>query len=1131
MEGQESEDETGQSCPPSTSTPKKHGEVPTSHEHVEISPVKLFTTSQQTQASQEEEFDVDSYINFLHEGETPECSQRSAGSSWQDEYTQCDICQVCGRIAYHLRRSKECLMQLKSQPQFQFQGSNEDEVFIVKMALMIGECPSSCCTTGRHSEIPQDCIEWWKSEGWNIMGWRGESGIADAQIIKERIRNFVKNQRKKKTPRGQPQSGTKVSQSLTDGGDRYRCRSCGCDRDLIQHLFENFPCLEAYIQHFLVAAEDEVDVRKSIFQLSIVLNMCARVECEQKNDFTYLGSHLNRSEECLAFYQNEGVELGIPKWNPEASGRIISNKIAQMRRTMNEKKREEQSYGCVSFREELSRILNYACCRCGTLGPVAGEEQFVMRGGWTDANGDPAWFCSKCSENSPEWETVRQKLSDDVERLKGPNDSQECDLKAVESQILHRLTLAPACLTENNADIPQLSLSLSTLVLVPNHPSAIRGIKNWCDNVVKEKSELKRCTEEILKRPILTNFEQTLSCLYRSLLADMRSKMKEISIALSKSSRGEVLSRTPNITSATKRTPNIEMTIDGALKSLCNWSSQHEKQRSMESEARSHINGRVKVYVRGTILENLEDEDLKRILLLGYRSFVDGEVTSFEELEGVQGLQAFIIRMTPVILKYVRSKVKLFIKNIIAPNYSNYDLRLEIDDERLIVQIHGYVYAKQFNNVNKMLAENPQQKWSPEVTDRVTAEEEILPTTSLNWRCLSDVYKIDEFRAKDIVEVAQSCQMGNIAFPLSLLNIWTPGGWSPSEKEKVLRNRVEQLSNERANDENIIEAIIDITIRLQEEGLFEELVTEEIDRDTLRNMKIRFSDMCPDDPMSANALMWYHTLLLRTGGSNQWTLRRHCGESCVIPYSPLFLEALRGHVEVRIAMDPEHIEAKGVCHGASPHEGIMAGYAWKEISILKFLDGVSRDKFEEPVSQAIVTVITSQEDEVNFKDSDEKDEECDEVFTNSKKETFIISNGDLRKLYAKRPPAMELMTFAEFVISYYRKTSRQQAIIDPNSGIGEESGQLIVGGGNLRAPVSMKLSNTIIMKRRSVKSMPVPLLLRNNTLDSYGERMLFQPWRTVEELVQNQEEEDKEQQKQNRLKIFPMSIFPTHVDE
>ena len=79
-------------------------------------------------------------------------------------------------------------------------------------------------------------------------------------------------------------------------------------------------------------------------------------------------------------------------------------------------------------------------------------------------------------------------------------------------------------------------------------------------------------------------------------------------------------------------------------------------------------------------------------------------------------------------------------------------------------------------------------------------------------------------------------------------------------------------------------------------------------------------------------------------------------------------------------MDPEHIETKGVCYGASAHEGIMAGYAWKEISILKFLGGISGVKLEELASQAIVTVITSQEDELNFMDANEKDEECDEIF-------------------------------------------------------------------------------------------------------------------------------------------------------
>ena len=550
--------------------------------------------------------------------------------------------------------------------------------------------------------------------------------------------------------------------------------------------------------------------------------------------------------------------------------------------------------------------------------------------------------------------------------------------------------------------------------------------------------------------------------------------------------------------------------------------------RSEESEARSHINGRVKIYIRGSILENLEDEELKRILLLGCKKYED--VNSLEELEGVQRLEEFIIRMTPVILSYIHSKVKLFIKHIIAPNYSNHDLEVDIDDKKLSVQIHGYLYAKQFSQVNKMLAENPEIQWVPEVTDRVTAEGDLMPTTALNWQRLVEDYRIDELRAKVIAEAAHSFQIGSIASPLSLLNIWTPSGWTPSKKEMILRHRVQVLSDEKRSDENVKEAIIDITRKLQEEeGLFEELMTEEIDPEIIRSMKLKLCQDGEDGPPDAvNVLTWYHTLLIRTGGSNQWTLRRHCGEACVIPYHPLLLEALHAGVEVRIAMDPEHIATKGVCHGASAQEGIMAGYAWKEISILKFLDGISGDEFKELVSQAIVTVIASQEDELNFADSNEKDEECDEIFINSKEENFIITNTDLRKLYMNRPFAVEVMTFAEFVISYYRKTARQRTVIDRQSGVGESSGELVqvVGGGNLCAPISMKLRNNIILKRRSDKSKVVPLLLHCNTLDNYGERMLFQPWRNFEELLERQEEEDKEQQKQNRLKIFPMCFFP-----
>ena len=68
------------------------------------------------------------------------------------------------------------------------------------------------------------------------------------------------------------------------------------------------------------------------------------------------------------------------------------------------------------------------------------------------------------------------------------------------------------------------------------------------------------------------------------------------------------------------------------------------------------------------------------------------EVNSFEEIEDDPLLEGLLTKMAPIILKYVRAKVKLFVKHIVVPNFSNYDLRLEIADHNLNVQIHGYYH-------------------------------------------------------------------------------------------------------------------------------------------------------------------------------------------------------------------------------------------------------------------------------------------------------------------------------------------------------------------------------------------------------------------------------------------------------
>ena len=93
-----------------------------------------------------------------------------------------------------------------------------------------------------------------------------------------------------------------------------------------------------------------------------------------------------------------------------------------------------------------------------------------------------------------------------------------------------------------------------------------------------------------------------------------------------------------------------------------------------------------------------------------------------------------------------------------------------------------------------------------------------------------------------------------------------------------------------------------------------------------------------------------------------------------------------------------------------------------------------------------------------------------------------------------------------------------------NADIGQESNETIVGGETC-APTSMKLSNKIIMKKRSDRSKPISLLLPLNTLDDYGQCLLFQPWRTAAELIIESTEEGKVKQKPNQLPLFQIRIF------
>ena len=120
------------------------------------------------------------------------------------------------------------------------------------------------------------------------------------------------------------------------------------------------------------------------------------------------------------------------------------------------------------------------------------------------------------------------------------------------------------------------------------------------------------------------------------------------------------------------------------------------------------------------------------------------------------------------------------------------------------------------------------------------------------------------------------------------------------------------------------------------------------------------------------------------------------------------------------------------------------------------------------------------------------------------------------------------MTLAQFAVQYYKKHHTQKAVIDPISGLGEESTDPVVGSDEM-APKAMQLNNMIIMKRRT-RDLPVPLLMFTDALDNYGEQVLFQPWCAQEELTNVRTEEEGRERIRRQLELFPMAVFKREED-
>ena len=621
------------------------------------------------------------------------------------------------------------------------------ELFIVKTTLLQNGCPAPHCPEAewRHVEIPNQCIKWWRETGWKLMGSHGSSANVDGGSIKEKIKQFRKDfrRRNKSTSEGSLQDAfsqqSDQATSETSGEvNKHCCKFCNAEGRLIPHLYEARACLSAYIQQHLPnrAHMYRGKTRLALFDLGQLCCFCPNPDCKGNLESEGLDQHLQGP--CLKFFQAEGCHHF--NWAPNLSGASIRQRL--MRR--NRKSRVECGSGQRedAYQQELASVLKFVCSRCSIQGPMLGSEVHNVWGaGISLTSHEPLWECSRCRGGD---ELHHELVMQAAERVNELGTASEFDdtltpVKVEDQDQRERVVFVPASLLcdPNNhaAQVKDEELNPNTTtVLVPKNPEALDQIgDDATERANTNKKSLERVAEFFGRRHFFTPVSPTLSVFYRLKLAHIRLERLSMMRNLKRTSKGKIISRKDNKAEVKDRQPHYAATQKFCLTNTCSWSFAAQEKRSKESAARSCVNGQVKIKVEVTLAKNLAvDSPLLRDIIFGITSSSHSPVS--------------LISLAPTVLNFVKAKLMLLVKHIIVPTYSNWDLELKFAEQKWTVKMVGYLYCSQFDDLNNKIATG---EISPrEFTKEVRRHPSMLPTTALSAQRLMEDFSISEERAQ-----------------------------------------------------------------------------------------------------------------------------------------------------------------------------------------------------------------------------------------------------------------------------------------------------------------------------------------------------------------------------------------------
>ena len=1026
-----------------------------------------------------------------------------------------------------------------------------EEQFIVKATLLLKGCPAASCPgpKGGHfkEDLPHQCLIWWRETGWRLMGWKGSRETARSTDIKTKIINFRKifnlnkkrmlEQSSNKQARTQSTHSQEPSQlenshganqevgTSGDGqsGNRVRCNFCPFQGILALHLEERVHCLTAHLQNYLPHRTHTYrgKPRLAIFDLGLACNFCPNPLCLTDVGGENVTSLAHLGNDCWKFYQREGEHL--LKWDKELSVTTIQDKLRSRRKWIITTGLTEQ---IKKYHEELAKVLKFVCVKCGIQGPLMDSKEHSICGLF---NLDQPQ-CTKCMNNNFVGQEVVREAVERLREMGRPGEHDDTLKKVLvedEEGQGRRVVFVPAFFQLDqeveNVDDEHLN-PLSTTVLVPKNPEGLEEVGDEAsERANAEKKNLDEIAEFFGRRHFLGPVTESLSVFWRRKLAEIRAwRCGQVS-KQRRTGKGKVVSRDPPRAAVKDRNPHFAETKRFCLTSTCRWSESAKEKRSQESAARLYINGQVRIKIRVTLIKKMAtDSPLLAEIIRENMTSTHGPVP--------------LVSLAPLVLNFLKAKVSLLLKHLIAPRYTNWDLDLSFANQAWTVEMVGYVYCEEFDELNKRIARG--EVSASEIAAVVRKYPHILPTTASSLNRLTGEYSLSEDKAHRIAALAQEHQREGKPQPICLMTMCTPAGLHVSEEEHCLRERAVQLGKTMGQERSAVEAIVEIMGKLRAEGINNlrfDLDDGRRIRDELQPLLDHHEEAVKKD------LLTYQILLWKTGGDMMWTMARDPGESQVDAYLPELLDASGLHMSAELSSSGDHLMPEEGCISNELKPLVENAENWIEISFLEFVNSTLPSEKVAPVkgaaSQPIVPIITSKEKKLTWrKASDSDNHSGDAVFQSEAESSYVRTSTDVRILYEKRPARMDRMVLGQFACEYLllhqSKKSFEKATssIDEDTQVGLDSDHLVAGTRDLAAPEAMKLSDGKIMKRRQERK-AVPILQFSGSLSKHGNQLMFSPWRRLEDVDGNQEEEETGDQRSTRLEIFPCSVIPFAEEE